>query len=52
MRLAESQERKGINKANISENIEPVSTIIHNYSKKYKIQDSNKLLLNVLEKIN
>tara|TARA_R110000803_G_scaffold54040_2_gene110616 strand:- start:7461 stop:8063 length:603 start_codon:yes stop_codon:yes gene_type:complete len=45
-------ERKGINKANISENIEPVSTIIHNYSKKYKIQDSNKLLLNVLEKIN
>ena len=44
-------EKKGINKQNLSENIEAVSKLIHNYSKKYKVENSNDLLLSVLDKI-
>lgn len=45
-------EKKGINKKNISENIDSVSKIIFNYSKKYKVESSNDLLLSVFDNIN
>jgi hypothetical protein len=45
-------EKKGISKKNISENIDSVSKIIFNYSKKYKVENSNDLLLSVFDNIN
>lgn len=45
-------EKKGITKNNISENIDSVSKIIFNYSKKYKVENSNDLLLSVFDNIN
>ena len=45
-------ERKGINKKNITENIDPVSNIIFKYTKIYKVDNQNDLLVKVLDKIN
>lgn len=45
-------ERKGINKENITENIDSVSKILHKYTKLYNIDNQNDLLVKVLSKIN
>ena len=45
-------ERKGINKENITENIDSVSKILHKYIKLYNIDNQNDLLVKVLSKIN
>lgn len=44
-------EKKGINKTNISENIDSVSKIIYNYSKLYKVENANDLLTSVFTNI-
>ena len=44
-------EKKGINKTNISENIDSVSKIIYKYSKLYKVENSNDLLTSVFTNI-
>lgn len=50
--LSKVLEKKGINKQNITENIDSVSKVIHKYTKIYKISNQSDLLVKVLDKIN
>ena len=51
MMVGKLLEKKGINKTNISENIDSVSKIIFNYSKLYKVENANDLLTSVFTNI-
>lgn len=45
-------DKKGINKDNISENLDVANKLVTNYSRKYKVSNPNQLLITVLNNVN
>jgi len=45
-------DKKGINKDNISENLDVANKLVTNYSKKYNVNNPNQLLITVLNNVN